>query len=489
MARPLFTGNYGSSLGNYSTAGQLLAARGQALGQAFQGIGQDVMNALEKHQQKKEKKAKEENAANMLANWAKQNKDAAQDLGLPVNDPEAMGVAITEAAKHPDQLQNFFSLATQAQRNKRAQQAGERAQELHASAKTIQEQNARMQQIKGDMFGLFQNLDYQLKSGDLDKQKMANNLERAKRSVFGGDEGMARFAKLLEDAKLAQLKAQIESVEGTERRAKAMQPGKLAQQEATIKATEAQTESVKQSTTAKVYQNQVNRAKGLISVDTNGNVHVKQGASGLPPEVIDEAIFQKESQYWEGEMNKLKRLDLIQTTAGKKKQGEYTDWLMSPDRVGKTSSTEFERLIKDLPLSEQERLKKLRLKQIAPEGGSPTSLLRTLDHFGSVNVEGSFNQKFVADMYRKAGTEVGNYPYISEENGEKRLYFKYATDVGKVRKGDIKLTELVEEDTKHYLKLQDQLQTGGSASPTSVTRPTQFDPDSAKSRMMNFIRQ
>ena len=488
MARPLFTGNYGSSLGNYSTAGQLLAARGQALGQAFQGIGQDVMNALEKHRTKK----KQEEYRPKIQELLKQQ-------GMSEEEATVVAEGLTDKNKLP-MVENAMQVIGQNLRAKEQRQAFE----ITETMKDLNKENAILRNESMVIRNALGNIQLSDAKSQAELNNALNSIyppkEQAKDIMTKSktEVGQAQATLAATGASTVATQAQTKiNKEEAARKAAAAQVYTPTQQAkdkkdlaaANLAAMQAQTTSVEESTKAKEFQNQVNKAKGLISVDTNGNVHVKQGASGLPPEVIDEAIFQKESQYWEGEMNKLKRLDLIQTTAGKKKQVEYTDWLMSPDRVGKTSSTEFERLIKDLPLSEQERLKKLRLKLIAPEGGSPTSLLRTLDHFGSVKVEGSFNQKFVADMYRKAGTEVGNYPYISEKNGEKRLHFKYATDVGKERKGSIKLTELVEDDTKHYLKLQDQLQTGGSASPPSATRPTQFDPEAAKSRMEKFIRQ
>jgi len=53
-----FSGNYGSALGSYDTAAKLIAQAGQAQGQMFANLGNQIGGAIEKYQLNKEKRAK-----------------------------------------------------------------------------------------------------------------------------------------------------------------------------------------------------------------------------------------------------------------------------------------------------------------------------------------------------------------------------------------------------------------------------------------------
>ena len=61
--RPYFSGNYGSALGSYDTAAKLIAQAGQAQGQMFANLGNQIGGAIEKYQLNKEKREAEERTA------------------------------------------------------------------------------------------------------------------------------------------------------------------------------------------------------------------------------------------------------------------------------------------------------------------------------------------------------------------------------------------------------------------------------------------
>ena len=67
--RPYFSGNYGSALGSYDTAAKLIAQSGQAQGQMFANLGQQIGGAIEKYAQNK----KEGEAADMQIGAILQN--------------------------------------------------------------------------------------------------------------------------------------------------------------------------------------------------------------------------------------------------------------------------------------------------------------------------------------------------------------------------------------------------------------------------------
>ena len=61
--RPYFSGNYGSALGSTANAANLIAQAGQAQGQMFANLGQQIGGAIEKYQLNKEKREAEERTA------------------------------------------------------------------------------------------------------------------------------------------------------------------------------------------------------------------------------------------------------------------------------------------------------------------------------------------------------------------------------------------------------------------------------------------
>ena len=67
--RPYFSGNYGSALGSYDTAAKLIAQAGQAQGQMFANLGNQIGGAIEKYAQNK----KEGEAADMQIGAILQN--------------------------------------------------------------------------------------------------------------------------------------------------------------------------------------------------------------------------------------------------------------------------------------------------------------------------------------------------------------------------------------------------------------------------------
>jgi len=133
MARQLFTGNYGSGLGNYGMAGQLAAQRGQALGQAFQNVGQSVATAMKDYQAKKEQKEKKQALAGQFVDLAKANPEIAKQMGVDPNDDQALKVAGQAFAKNPESMQlaaQFASMQVQSQRMKREQEEAIRQKKL-----------------------------------------------------------------------------------------------------------------------------------------------------------------------------------------------------------------------------------------------------------------------------------------------------------------------------------------------------------------------
>ena len=61
--RPFFSGNYGSALGSTANAANLIACAGQAQGQMYANLGQQIGGAIEKYQLNKEKREAEERTA------------------------------------------------------------------------------------------------------------------------------------------------------------------------------------------------------------------------------------------------------------------------------------------------------------------------------------------------------------------------------------------------------------------------------------------
>ena len=61
--RPYFSGNYGSALGSTANAANLIAQAGQAQGQMYANLGQQIGGAIEKYQLNKEKREAEERTA------------------------------------------------------------------------------------------------------------------------------------------------------------------------------------------------------------------------------------------------------------------------------------------------------------------------------------------------------------------------------------------------------------------------------------------
>ncbi len=196
MARPLFTGNYGSSLGNYSTAGQLLAARGQALGQAFQSIGSDIAGALEKHEQQKEKKRKEEGVALMAKNFIKSDPDTAKKLfNIDASDDSQVDVVSKAIGKNPESL-NYMAGLQQMQLSRQQMQLSQ-AQENRAAARHTPEQAEREARaaaaIRENAFSeKFKKQIESLRKQGLESQanQLATTLEEFR--LGGGAEGVAK---------------------------------------------------------------------------------------------------------------------------------------------------------------------------------------------------------------------------------------------------------------------------------------------------------
>jgi len=133
MARQLFTGNYGSGLGNYGMAGQLAAQRGQALGQAFQNVGQSVATAMKDYQAKKEQKEKKQQLAKFYEGQFAAHPEQAAKMGIDVNDPKSLAQGGMAAADNPHAMSVAMGLQqmqVQSQRMKREQEEAIRQKKL-----------------------------------------------------------------------------------------------------------------------------------------------------------------------------------------------------------------------------------------------------------------------------------------------------------------------------------------------------------------------
>lgn len=197
MARPLFTGNYGSGLGNYGMAGQLAAQRGQALGQAFQNVGTSVANAMKDYQVKKEKKDKEQALAGQFVDLAKANPEIAKQMGVDPNDDQALKVAGQAFAKNPESMQlaaQFASMQAQGQRMKLEREDAIRKERL---APLIEQ--STLQQLESGKLALGQAKE---------KQQVSNLATQMVRKPGGGFEIPAPLASTPEAMKALQLRQQ-----------------------------------------------------------------------------------------------------------------------------------------------------------------------------------------------------------------------------------------------------------------------------------------
>jgi len=141
MARQLFTGNYGSGLGNYGMAGQLAAQRGQALGQAFQNVGQSVATAMKDYQAKKEQKEKKQQLAKFYEGQFAAHPEQAAQFGINVNDPKSLAQGAMAAVENPNAMRVAMGLQqmqVQSQQSKRQQQ-----QEARLAQQFTQQQQDR----------------------------------------------------------------------------------------------------------------------------------------------------------------------------------------------------------------------------------------------------------------------------------------------------------------------------------------------------------
>ena len=115
--RPYFSGDYGSALGSYDTAAKLIAQSGQAQGQMFANLGQQIGGAIEKYQLNKEKQKKNEgfikSQSGMLDMLAEQDPEMASQYSAMKDQLNNPDVPLATRAEFGKNLVNNITLSTQ----------------------------------------------------------------------------------------------------------------------------------------------------------------------------------------------------------------------------------------------------------------------------------------------------------------------------------------------------------------------------------------
>lgn len=147
--RPYFSGNYGSALGSYDTAAKLIAQSGQAQGQMFANLGQQIGGAIEKYQLNKEKqkenKATIKSSIGILQRMSKIDEANAPEYMASIQQLENEDIPLSQRGMLADKTLQGLSITNQLQgqmlSNQGKQQALGLAKQLEAS--TVE--NAKLQ--------------------------------------------------------------------------------------------------------------------------------------------------------------------------------------------------------------------------------------------------------------------------------------------------------------------------------------------------------
>lgn len=162
--RPYFSGNYGSALGSTANAANLIAQAGQAQGQMYANLGQQIGGAIEKYQLNKEKqkenKATIKSSIGILQRMSKIDEANAPEYMASIQQLENEDVPLSQRGMLADRTLQGLSITNRLQgemlSNQGKQQALGLAKQLEAS--TVQ--NAKLQNtnlgIKNDLAGLAQ---------------------------------------------------------------------------------------------------------------------------------------------------------------------------------------------------------------------------------------------------------------------------------------------------------------------------------------------
>jgi len=248
--------------------------------------------------------------------------------------------------------------------------------------------------------------------------------------------------------------------------------------------TEAMTEGATATTAEKKRIAEVRKARNFVQVDSNGNVSVKQGGKNIAPDILEDAIFEKEKRWHEMQMAKLQREGTLETTLGKRKYAQYLDWQMTAKNAQKVPTTEAERHIAKLPPEQQPEAERKRLAVLLGESGD---LKGQVEHLGDSLITPKLNTRIVAEMYR-LGKEGGSDAVTFDEK-KNTMKLEFLLD-GKKEKSTIKLTPMVTKQIQQYLNLNNQLM--GMPTNETVTpepTPTQFNKEEAISNMRNYFNQ
>jgi len=248
--------------------------------------------------------------------------------------------------------------------------------------------------------------------------------------------------------------------------------------------TKAMTEGATATTAEKKRIAEVRKARNFVQVDSNGNVSVKQGGKDITPDVLEDAIFEKEKRWHEMQMAKLQREGTLETTLGKRKYAQYLDWQMTAKNAQKVPTTEAERHIAKLPLEQQAEASRKRLSVLMGESGD---LKGQVKHLGDSLITPKLNTRIVAEMYRLGKEGGSDAVTFDEKNNTMKLEFLLD---GKKEKSTIKLTPMVTKQIQQYLNLNNQLM--GMPTNETVTpepTPTQFNKEEAISNMRNYFNQ
>jgi len=274
--------------------------------------------------------------------------------------------------------------------------------------------------------------------------------------------------------------------------------------------TKAMTEGATATTAEKKRIAEVRKARNFVQVDSNGNVSVKQGGKDIAPDVLEDAIFEKEKRWHEMRLKKLQQEGIQATTKGKQVYANYQNWLMTEGNARKVPTTEFERHLQTIPKSEWPALIRARMQYMTEKGKGPEDQLKLL---GVMEAAPTIPVALAARQYRRAmsGDEQetltakivdekteGIYKGIGgKKTGRKVLKFKAATDTNTTEWVEVPLTELMIQDLKRYNKLEDEVLGRTPAdetptpkpTPTPTPTPTQFNKEEAISNMRNYFNQ
>lgn len=553
MARQMFTGNYGAPLAQVDT--RPILAAGQAWGQAFQNLGQVASDVVEKHREKKQKEELKPQVIDTLAKmhpeWTLEELGMAAEATLKGDNLKTVaGLQQMQAQQQQMQAQKQQMDFFQTVKDFKAQQEENQANrlgllnDLTKINVTNAEDQAKINALVEKNYSAAERAlhkkrldDAQVKAleqaNQLNARKMLiqNKIDKAVDPVevakleqelleLNRDQALANITgtKARTEATIAgtdATKAQTKAVElETKTKKEELELYPLAEQiklkkdkdKAALGYTKAMTEGATATTAEKKRIAEVRKARNFVQVDSNGNVSVKQGGKNIAPDILEDAIFEKEKRWHEMRLKKLQQEGIQATTKGKQVYANYQNWLMTEGNARKVPTTEFERHLQTIPKSEWPALIRARMQYMTEKGKGPEDQLKLL---GVMEAAPTIPVALAARQYRRAmsGDEQetltakivdekteGIYKGIGgKKTGRKVLKFKAATDTNETEWVEVPLTELMIQDLKRYNKLEDEVlgRTPADETPTPkpTPTPTQFNKEEAISNMRNYFNQ